>query len=360
MVETASSHQTAAGVRRVRGFTLVELLVVITIIGILIALLLPAVQSAREAARKLQCGNQLKQLALACLNHEQVQGFLPTGGWGYSGSGDPDRGFTKKQPGGWLFNILPYNEQSALHDLGTGAMWPAACRRSRPRCPAYMCPSRRRPFCTPSCTCTVATSSIQYLADSAGRCAGRLRRKFRRAHRRHAHADPRRRSSGPGYLSGLASIDMWTDNDWYNDGYYSVRSNGVIDTRSMCRIRDITDGTSNTLLCGEKYHNPDNYATGMNWGDDQMWDLGRDWDVNRGVYQLITTTNPPSYDASWAPWQDQPGYDNCINFGSPHPVSLNMALCDGSIHPINYSIDPETFRRLGDKADGLKIDGKSL
>jgi prepilin-type N-terminal cleavage/methylation domain-containing protein len=103
------------------GFTLVELLVVITIIGILIALLLPAVQAAREAARRLQCSNQIKQLALGALGHETANGFLPTGGWNPCWAGDADRGFGGRQPGGWIYNVLPYIEQQPLHDLGSGA-----------------------------------------------------------------------------------------------------------------------------------------------------------------------------------------------------------------------------------------------
>ena len=107
------------------GFTLVELLVVITVIGILIALLrLPAVQAARaEAARQLPCKNNLKQLALgvkmATSNNSPLFSRRRLG-MGVCGRAIPDRGNAEKQPGGWFYNLLPYLEQQPLHDMGIG------------------------------------------------------------------------------------------------------------------------------------------------------------------------------------------------------------------------------------------------
>src|SRR4029077_15365078 len=105
-----------------RAFTLIELLVVIAIIGVLVALLLPAVQSAREAARRTHCQNNLKQIGVAFLNFEGAQKAFPSGGWGYHWTGDPDMGFGEKQPGGWAFSILPYLEDSTVFQVGKGLL----------------------------------------------------------------------------------------------------------------------------------------------------------------------------------------------------------------------------------------------
>ena len=102
------------------GFTLVELLVVIAIIGILIALLLPAIQAAREAARRLECKNHLKQISLSLLNFNEAQKRFPSGGYGYMWAPHPDRGMGLMQPGGWIYSMLPFMEHKALTQLGAG------------------------------------------------------------------------------------------------------------------------------------------------------------------------------------------------------------------------------------------------
>jgi len=137
--------------RKHPAFTLVELLVAIAIIGILVAMLLPAVNAAREAARRTQCINHLKQIGLAFLNHDSTHGHFPTGGWSYAWAGDPDRGFGEEQTGSWPYNLLPYIEQQALHDMGSdgqpdvitaGQKRGAALATTMPLA-VFHCPSRR-------------------------------------------------------------------------------------------------------------------------------------------------------------------------------------------------------------------------
>jgi prepilin-type N-terminal cleavage/methylation domain-containing protein len=102
------------------GMSLVELLIVIAIIGVLIQLTLPAVESAREASRRLACQNNLHQLGLAAQQHDQALGHLPTAGWGWAWIGDPDRGTGKSQPGSWAYQLLPFLDEKNTHDIGSG------------------------------------------------------------------------------------------------------------------------------------------------------------------------------------------------------------------------------------------------
>jgi prepilin-type N-terminal cleavage/methylation domain-containing protein/prepilin-type processing-associated H-X9-DG protein len=333
------------------AFTLIELLVVVTIIGILIALLLPAVQAAREAARKAQCGNNLKQLALGCLTHEQQQGFLPTGGWGTSYAGDPDRGFGKKQPGSWMFNILPYVDQQPLHDLGLNANTAGLTRCAATPVAAFNCPSRRplKTYSYSSSFCNTnkitAIARADYAANLGEMSAGNGG----------LYSCP----SGPPFTNRYAWADARAVADWTETrgcgNTATLNATGVVYLLSTCKMADIIDGAGNTYLVGEKYITPDSYNDGTSGGDDTGWISGFDWDVARWVGNNILPVGN-----SWLPRQDTPGVSTYWVFGSAHADSFNMAFCDGSIRTISYSIDAETNRRLGNRKDGCTIDGKKL
>jgi len=128
------------------GFTLVEVLVVIAIIGVLIALLMPAVQMARESSRRSSCANKLRQQAIAVRLHEQAHKIFPTGGW-KNHLGDPDGGYGPTQPGGWTYNILSYIEEDGLRQLGRGltgtAKDEAMKKLMQSPVEVLYCPSRR-------------------------------------------------------------------------------------------------------------------------------------------------------------------------------------------------------------------------
>jgi type II secretory pathway pseudopilin PulG len=323
--------------RKRTALTIIEVLVVLVIIGILVALLLPAIQSARRS----QCWNNLRQMAQGCLQHEQSQQFYPTGGWGWGWAGDSDRGFSHKQPGGWHFNILPFIDQVALHDQGRNANELGVIATLQTAVPTFICPNSRDvrlyPYThggtfvnTPSFQATSSIGRSDYAANSGDQGFGGLV------------------VFGP---SSESAADAQTSAQWNSMSQAGTSSEptGPIYVISEIKVAHIQDGTTNTYLLGERYQNPDGFDTGLFYSDDQGWDLGYDYDVNRWTDPGM----PPAQNTSGLGG----GYDT--NFGSAHADVFHMAFCDGSVRAISYSIDLETHRRLGNRKDGLPVDSGS-
>src|SRR4051812_3073947 len=127
------------------AFTLIELLVVIAIIAILIGLLLPAVQKVREAAARTVCMNNMKQMGIGLHSCHDANGYFPSGGWGGNWMGDPGRGSGKRQPGGWIFSILPYVEQGSIYELGGPGTTAINAQKCGMPIKLFCCPVRRQP-----------------------------------------------------------------------------------------------------------------------------------------------------------------------------------------------------------------------
>jgi prepilin-type N-terminal cleavage/methylation domain-containing protein/prepilin-type processing-associated H-X9-DG protein len=319
--------------KTLRGFTLVELLVVIAIIGILVALLLPAIQAAREAARRSQCQNHLKQIITGMLLHESTHGHFPVGGYDPTHSGDPDRGFGERQPGGWTFNLLPFIEEETLHNMGAGLATTAkqAQFMLRDQIPVsiYYCPTRR--------------PARAYPKDPNQRNVN--------------HNTPIPVSNRCDYAMNCGdargNFDTGTiPPDSFNTGLSWWDVDGVDPLESvLIKISQIEDGTSKTYCVGEGYMNPDIYDR---WGHNSDWtgfngfqdDRERTCGYHFRFYPA-TEAHPPT--------QDTPGltaFKYGISFGSAHPGAWNMAFCDGSVQSISYDIDLESHRQNGHRADG--------
>ncbi|MDO4571434.1 MAG: DUF1559 domain-containing protein [Planctomycetia bacterium] len=331
-----------------KGFTLVELLVVIAIIGMLVGLLLPAVQQAREAARVLQCSNHLRNFGLAALNHESTTKTLPSGGWIWNFTGDSDRGLGRNQPGGWTFSLLPYLEQEALfrYSSNGNASTPEKTKASevlQMPVATFHCPSRRTAKIYPGANDSLINADSSKLktsgttmcakTDYAGNYGGT-----------YTSSSSRINLTNPGdarhYPSSYAAADTCNrTNSWPGQ-----TANGVIITCGNIGMKNIQDGTSNTYLIGEKYLASDKYEISSSADDNGIW-TGADCDNCRVAGNIL-------------PLQDRSGYDNDYSqrFGSPHSGSFGMVFCDGSVRRVSYSIDAEAHRNLADRNDKEKVD----
>jgi len=311
-----------------RAFTLVELLVVIAIIGVLVALLLPAVQSAREAARRMQCTNKLKQMALAAHNIHDVKGAFPNGHrCTYDGS-------TTAYYANWGIQLLPYLEQQALFSLYDDTVINLHANNKvvrESKMAAYVCPSELLPsrLLMPETQApSGAAGNTQFVTST---------------------------------YRGMAGVTVGNDQGWggypteviFNFGQ-SSGSRGMLHTdwpgspSPAERIACITDGTSNTLFFGERTtrtHHPSATGTsrGTFWADSfNLYDLS--------YAHSISATLLNDYDLCKSKVSNE---NSCkYGWGSFHANTINFAWGDGSVRAIPTNINMQVFQYLATIGNG--------
>jgi prepilin-type N-terminal cleavage/methylation domain-containing protein len=325
------------GIYMARGFTLVELLVVIAIVSLLLQLALPAVEMARESSRVAVCQNNLKQLGVAAQLHLDSHRHFPTGGWTSVWVGDPNRGFTKSQPGGWCYNLLPYIEQGALHDMGKGlgesSRKEAAGQMFATPVAAFVCPSRRsaRPLRFNRALFNSLKPEVAGRSDYAVNI-GSLEPSDQRG------PGPRTYDEATSWVIGTQRLSSWVG--WQH--------NGVIFQRSMVEPRAITDGLSSTYLFGEKFLAPKYYTNGKSDGDDQGICIGFDRDNARSTNSLHPPLLDRDIESAWLPAGDSESVVTW-NFGGPHPTGVMMTQCDSSVSSVSHDIDMSVFSAKGSR-----------
>lgn len=304
------------------GFTIIELLICIGLIGVLLALLVPAVQGAREATRRVQCSNHLKQLALGCLQHESAHGFLPTGGWNWRWQGDPDRGFGRAQPGGWTYNVLPFIEQLELHQMGSGKSIADKkkdfAKVAQTPVSLFYCPTRRAAILYPVNEINCNSDSIQSGArtDYAGN-SGTLPVTW--------------------YLPPTTGDPKFFDQPGYQCPNFDRKYDGVMAPMSVISLDALIDSPTYTILLGEKFL-LSNSLSGLEASDNNAIYTGFDWDWQRWGHN--------------APRRDRTGPSDHTSFGSSHPAGTNVAMCDGAVRTISYDIADDVFAKLCGRANG--------
>jgi hypothetical protein len=341
-------------------FTLLELLIVIIVLGILIALLLPAVQSAREAARMVECKNHLKQIGIAWHSHCTVQRFFPTGGWGSNWAGDPDQGYDKRQPGGWAYNILPFLEERTVHDFGRQLQYggnpdkrDALADAAQSAVTIFLCPSRRE-------------QTSLFVFTQQGVAYANIALKNVASVWRGDYAANAGDQIWNGILATPQAVNQLSDSkfpfDRTDDPTQRGFSTGVSYYQSTISLRQITGGTSHKYMVGEKFLYSDKYFAGEDPGDNGWHWTGWDNDLYRtaGIDYLaspVPTANtpspiPPQGDMGSSVADATTQLYEANMWGSAHPAVFNMVYCDGSVHSLPYGIDLLVHRRQHNRSSG--------
>lgn len=322
-----------------RGFTLVELLVVITIIGILIALLLPAVQAAREAARRSQCTNNLKQLGLGMHNYENSNGTFPPGAVDWI-QGAP-YAISRDSEYSGLLGLLPYIEQQPLYNLwqtglaGTGAIYPFAWSGSTQQCsrqvPTLLCPSDA----VPPNNNSPGTAQKNYFF-----CYG----------------------TTIGTASGTGNFNDPTTGIFGGHRRPPPAGSGHLNPGWCRKIADILDGTSNTIAMSERaarrgnrevigntvVNSTNDPATCLSYsaGGDyptaltlSSWSAGSLWAFGHPHWNAFVTVLPPNTPTCSAGPDNLSNWPGIFTAGSRHPGGVNCLLGDASVRFISQTID---------------------
>jgi prepilin-type N-terminal cleavage/methylation domain-containing protein/prepilin-type processing-associated H-X9-DG protein len=293
--------------RHARGFTLIEVLVVVTIIGVLVSLLLPAVNAAREAARRAHCVNNLMQLSVALENYSGAHGVLPPGVVN-------DTGPILNQPRGyhvgWMVMLLPFVEGRSVARQFDGAtsLYDAANLTARRAAIAtFLCPSDTTPVRRPD----DGVASNNYAA---------------------CHHDAEKP--------------------------IGARDRGVFFLNSRVRHEDITDGTSHTIFLGEKLRN----ALDLGWASGTRASLRNvgtrinNPDLLYGTGPILPWSEEDSIEGTPPPLPDPANPRLVGGFASRHSGGANFAFGDGAVRFLTSGINRAIFRRLAARADGEMID----
>jgi len=305
----------------------------------------------------------LKQIGLGFLNHENSQKMLPGGGWSCFYVGDPMWGSGRSQPGGWMYQILPYIEEQALYDLTndgqktliTVQQKKAAVTLQATPVAAFNCPSRRPaktlPFVAGATWNPINSGPITMVArgDYAANTGDTdTNTSTWQTKGQGTPDDP----NDDEYLDkGDAKIGDWVFPDYstgdpnHGSPWPDLKMQSGINILGVdIKLKYITDGTSKTYMVGEKSLNPDLYDTLepiYNGGDNASYFSGFDWDVDRWADQ--------------PPLRDTPGLDSFTRFGSVHPGGWHAVFCDGSVRSVSYDVDKFVHKHLANRGDGQTI-----